>query len=77
MLEFTIKVPMQIAAIEVDDLQVTKQESAFEKLQTCADSYRERFGDRPTGNVEGIEAGRQLFKALGMDPDQLRQSLDH
>jgi DNA/RNA-binding domain of Phe-tRNA-synthetase-like protein len=75
MLEFTMKVPMQIAAIEVEGLRVTKERTAFERLQGCAAGYDTKYaeqGSSSPGAVEGLDVARNLFRALGMDPTKTR-----
>ena len=75
MLDITVKVPMQIAAIETEDVHVTKGQAAFEKLCECAAGYRATYtGHAPEflGAIEGVQVARSLFHALGMDPTKTR-----
>ena len=75
MLEITMKVPMQIAAVEVEGLRVTKERTAFEKLGECAAAYKAKYADRgpdALGELEGVKSARSLFHALGMDPTKTR-----
>ena len=75
MLDITVKVPMQIASIETEDVHVTKGQSAFEKLCECAAGYRVKYtGHAPDslGAIEGVQVARSLFRALGMDPTKTR-----
>lgn len=75
MLEITMKVRMQIAAIEVEGLRVSKEQTAFERLKECAARYQlEYAGDELNllAEIEGVKAARSLFHALGMDPTKTR-----
>ena len=75
MLDITMKVPMQIAAIETEDVHVTKDRAAFEKLCECAAGYRAKcteHGPDSLGAIEGVQVARSLFHALGMDPTKTR-----
>ena len=75
MLGITVKVPMQIASIETEDVHVTKGQSAFEKLCECAAGYRVKYtGHAPDslGAIEGVQVARSLFHALGMNPTKTR-----
>ena len=75
MLEFVMKVPMQIAAIEVEGVRVAKERSAFEKLQECAAGYHAKHAEEGSASlaaVEGLDVARTLFRALGMDPTKTR-----
>ena len=75
MLDITMTVPMQIAAIEVEGIRVTKESAAFERLSHCAARYQAEYAERgsnPLAAVEGLNVARNLFHALGMDPTKTR-----
>jgi DNA/RNA-binding domain of Phe-tRNA-synthetase-like protein len=75
MLELNMHVPMQVAAVEVEGVHVTRDRTAFERFQECAAAYRSKYGEHESGPlkaVEGLDVARDLFHALGMDPTKTR-----
>jgi DNA/RNA-binding domain of Phe-tRNA-synthetase-like protein len=49
-------------------------EELAEETRALGESLRARFGDRPSGEVPGVEAARALYKSLGLDPTKQRPS---
>jgi DNA/RNA-binding domain of Phe-tRNA-synthetase-like protein len=65
---------VQIAVIEVKDVHVANQKAAFERLKECAASYSSEHQGKSVGNIEGVQAARRLFRAIGIDPTRRRPS---
>ena len=75
MIEITVEVPMQIAAIDMKGVHAAKERSAFERLSECAAGYQTKYSGGALdslGAIEGVQAARTLFHALGMDPTKTR-----
>jgi DNA/RNA-binding domain of Phe-tRNA-synthetase-like protein len=56
---------------------VTGEGAAFRNLEDCAEDYRARYladGDDSPSSVDGIQAARSLYWALGIDPTKTRPS---
>ncbi|GAK56602.1 hypothetical protein U27_03564 [Candidatus Vecturithrix granuli] len=66
--------PAQAAVIRIDDVHVDTEQTAFQRLSECAASYQKRYAGRTIGEVEGVQAARQLFHAIGVDPTKRRPS---
>lgn len=66
--------PAQAAVIQIDNIHVDTEQTAFQRLSACADGYQRRYAGRTIGEVEGIQAARQLFHAIGVDPTKRRPS---
>ncbi len=74
MLDFTVKLPILVAIIEIDDLRVTTESTGYDRLEERAAQYRERYGSVPAGDVDGVQVSRDLFRALNIDPTRRRPS---
>lgn len=72
MIEFLIQVPMKLAALELAGLHVRKEPAAWERLQACAESCRNRHAGTPPADIAGLAPARKLFRDLGMDPTKHR-----
>ncbi len=66
--------PAQAAVIRIDGVHVDTEQTAFQHLSECARSYQKRYAGRTIGEVEGVQAARQLFRAIGVDPTRRRPS---
>ena len=65
---------VQLAVIEVKDVHVTNEKTAFERLKECAASYSSEHQGKSVGSVAEIQAARRLFRAIGIDPTRRRPS---
>ena len=77
MKKITVRLPIQVALVEVSGIRVSEEAHAFEGLTACADGYRELYLDQgitSVGGVEEVQAARQLFRALGIEPTRRRPS---
>ena len=66
---------VRLGVFRLDDVAVRAEDPALaaEVDAACA-SFRQRFPDRPSGQVPGVEEARGLYKALGVDPTRYRPS---
>jgi DNA/RNA-binding domain of Phe-tRNA-synthetase-like protein len=77
MLPLTLTLPVRVAVVESEDVRVTTEAVAYERLVASAESYRARYADRgldSPGVVDGVKAARSLFRALKVDPTKIRPS---
>jgi DNA/RNA-binding domain of Phe-tRNA-synthetase-like protein len=77
MLELSLTLPVQVAVIEAEAVRVTRDDTAFRRLNDTAQAYRTRYAGRGAdspGVVEGVQAARHLFRALKVDPTKTRPS---
>ncbi len=44
----------------------------WSRIGALTEEYRTRFGDTPPGGIEALAAGRNLYKAAGVDPTRRR-----
>ncbi len=66
--------PVQLAVIEMKGLTVVRNNAAYEKLVACAAEYRERYEYTAVSKVEGVQAARKFFRAIGIEPTRRRPS---
>lgn len=66
--------PIQLMITEMDNLTITEDKTAYNMLESCAESYRVQYGDTPIGQVYGVQYARQFFRAIGLDPTKRRPS---
>lgn len=72
MLNLTLKLHIQVGLIEVDAIRVNHDPAAFEELLACGQRYAEQYAQSPISAVPGIQAARQLFRSLGIEPTKHR-----
>jgi DNA/RNA-binding domain of Phe-tRNA-synthetase-like protein len=75
MLDVSLHLPVRLAVIAFDDVQVTRDETVMEPFEACAGRYHAAYAARGVtapGGVEGVEVARDLFHALGIDPTRHR-----
>ncbi len=65
---------VNLAWIRVQAIHVDASLTAFERLQHCAESYRQKYGQTPIGEIQGVRWARELFHAIGIDPTKRRPS---
>lgn len=74
MWDITTPLPIQIAVIYTDNIQVNAGDEAFQHLRECALDYKRRYSGCSIGYIEGIQSARNLFRAIGIDPTRRRPS---
>jgi len=62
----------KLAVINLEEITVNQQKTAFEGLRQCAHNYYSRYQGRSIGWVEGVRFARRLFRAIGIDPTKHR-----
>lgn len=55
------------------DLKITDSQEAYKQLLSCAQNYYDNF-QLPLSKIPGVQAGRDLFRALRIDPTRHRPS---
>jgi DNA/RNA-binding domain of Phe-tRNA-synthetase-like protein len=66
--------PVKLALISLQGIQVTKELNAFEQLLNQAENYYKKYHDFKISNVYGIQEARTLFRNIGIDPTKHRPS---
>ncbi|MDZ7316034.1 MAG: phenylalanine--tRNA ligase beta subunit-related protein [candidate division KSB1 bacterium] len=68
------ELPVQFAAVELAEVKVTENQTAFARMLECAEEYAERYAWTPPSEIPGVQAARRLFHAVGIDPTKRRPS---
>ena len=71
---FNRPLPIQLAVIEIENLQVTDSQEAFQMLEVTGESYRLQNRGLEISEVYGVQNARQFFRAIGLDPTKRRPS---
>ena len=71
---FNRPLPIQLALIEMENLQVTDNQEAFKMLEVTGESYRLQNQGLEISEVYGVQNARQFFRAVGLDPTKRRPS---
>jgi DNA/RNA-binding domain of Phe-tRNA-synthetase-like protein len=66
--------PMKIGVLEMQNVLVTSEKTAYSKLLDCAKEFADKFKDKNIGEIPGVMNARQLFRSIGMDPTKHRPS---
>lgn len=64
--------PIKLAVIEIDNVTVNSQTTAFKKLKDRASLYNSEYKDVFIADIPGTEHARRLFRDIGMDPTKHR-----
>jgi DNA/RNA-binding domain of Phe-tRNA-synthetase-like protein len=70
----TLALPILAGILEVREITVSTQRTAFEQLQRCGIHYAEIYKNRPISEIPGIQIARKLFRLLGIEPTKHRPS---
>ena len=65
---------MKLAVIEMQNISVTNEKKAYNKLLECAEEYAQNYQNVNIGDVPGVMNARTLFRSIGMDPTKHRPS---
>lgn len=68
------ELPIQLAVIQVEDIRVSEDKTAFMHLSQCARVYKSRYEGKTIGDIDGVQTARRLFRNLGIDPTKHRPS---
>lgn len=66
--------PIKVGVRVITDILVSDNSYAFDKLNKLGREYRKRFADLPISKIEGVQAARSFFRAIGIDPTKRRPS---
>ena len=55
--------PIKLAVIEINNINVTKEKTAYNNLVECATEYAAKFKDMNIGEVDRVKNARQLFRS--------------
>ena len=66
--------PLKLGVIEMKEISVTTEKSAFNNILECAAEYAEKYKNANIGEIPGVMKARNLFHSIGMDPTRHRPS---
>ncbi|MFC1898603.1 B3/4 domain-containing protein [Candidatus Cloacimonadota bacterium] len=66
--------PMKLGVIEMNNVSITTEKTAYSKILECAEKYAHKFINTNIGDVPGVMNARTLFRSIGMDPTKHRPS---
>jgi DNA/RNA-binding domain of Phe-tRNA-synthetase-like protein len=66
--------PAQLGIALIENVSVTPETRAFERLIACARKYQQEFSGKSPGEIEQVQTARRLFRAIGIDPTRRRPS---
>lgn len=69
-----MEVKVKLAIAEIEDINVTKTEMAYENLQHTGKKFLENYKDLTPAEIPGVNLARNLFKSIGIDPTKRRPS---
>ncbi len=73
-LKFDEKLPIKLAVSTINNVVVTEDDTAFEKLQACTQNYFAENSGKEIGQIKGVQIARDFFRAIGVDPTKRRPS---
>ena len=68
------QLPVQLALIRIDGVDVQENITAFDRLADCAEQYTDLYQWTSLGDIPGVQNARQFFRAIGVDPTKRRPS---
>ncbi len=71
---FEKQLPINLALIELSNIHVTDDKSAFEQLADCAEKYADLYQWTSLADIPGVQNARQFFRAIRIDPTKRRPS---
>ena len=77
MIDLTVRLPIRMAVMELQDITVSDGDGGYLRLLQCAEQYRAECAEKritAPGSVPGVQRARSLFRALGVDPTRYRPS---
>ena len=66
--------PIKLALGEIKNLEIRENNAAYQELLNCAKGYADRYQKLNIGQIPGVEAARELFHSIGLDPTKRRPS---
>ena len=66
--------PLKLGVIEMNNLSVTTEKTAYEKILECAAEYAKKYQNTNIGEIPSVMNARNLFRSIGMDPTKHRPS---
>ena len=68
--------PIQFASAVIEDVRVTQDMDAFERLASIAENYAEQHQWTPLSEIPGVQNARRFFRAISVDPTKRRPSAE-
>lgn len=65
---------LKLGVIEMKDLFVTTEKTAYNKILDCAAEYAKKYQNTNIGEIPGVMNSRFLFRSIGIDPTKHRPS---
>jgi DNA/RNA-binding domain of Phe-tRNA-synthetase-like protein len=72
MLSIEGDLPIKLALLFVNNIHVTNEKIAYEKLLETARRFKDRYAHTAIGDIPGVQDARVLFRAIGIDPTKYR-----
>ncbi|MCF7793493.1 MAG: hypothetical protein K9N09_06130 [Candidatus Cloacimonetes bacterium] len=66
--------PLKLGVIEMKNISVTTEKTAYNKILECAAEYAQKYQNMNIGEIPGVANARNLFRSIGMDPTKHRPS---
>ena len=70
----SIHLPLKLSVIRVTGTRVTREDGPYRALNALAARCREQHGEQPISEFPGVQAARQLFRSIGIEPTNHRPS---
>ncbi len=65
---------LKLGVIEMKNVSVTTQKTAYNKILECAAEYALKYQKTNIGEIPEVKNARDLFRSIGMDPTKHRPS---
>ncbi|MDD5069950.1 MAG: phenylalanine--tRNA ligase beta subunit-related protein [Candidatus Omnitrophica bacterium] len=65
-------VKAKVAFIEIEGVVVSRDDTGFKNLLSCAENYRTNYLGQNISDVAGVTFARDMFRSLGIDPTKHR-----
>lgn len=66
--------PMKLGVIEIKNVSITTEKTAYSNILKCATNYAHKYHDKTIGEISGVMNARDLFRSINMDPTKHRPS---
>lgn len=66
--------PIKLGIINIKNVLVTDEKTAYNEILNCAAEYAEQYQNTNISEIPGIANSRSLFRSIGMDPTKHRPS---
>ena len=74
MWEIETALPLRLALMQVEEVIVSEDKTAFPYLEDAAREYHAKYSGYAPADIEGVQCARRLFRNIGVDPTKHRPS---